>query len=141
MLFEDRQRTREAPLKRGESLWKFYDTCALPGYDEFRSLINRWLVEMPEKDSQELISRIKYGGNREIGACLCELSVHAWLVRLGFKVTVHPEIPGTTKRPDFAALDEAGALAAYVEVTTVNPQPDKRRRKIERIPSTTQLTG
>ena len=33
----------------------FYDTCVLPGYDEFRSVINKWLAEMPEKDRQELM--------------------------------------------------------------------------------------
>jgi hypothetical protein len=121
MLFEDRQRTRKEPLERGESLCDFYDSCALPGYEQFRSIINRWLKEMPEKDRQELISRMRYGGNREFGACLSELSVHAFLIRSGFKVTVHPEIPGTTTRPDFAALDEEGAVAAYVEVATVNP--------------------
>jgi hypothetical protein len=49
MLFENRQRTGKIPLKRGESLWGFYDGCALPGYDEFRLVINRWLAEMPEK--------------------------------------------------------------------------------------------
>lgn len=128
MLFEDRQRTRKVPLKRGESLWEFYDTCALPGYDDFRSVINRWLAEMPEKDSQELISRMRYGGSREFSACLCELSVHAFLIRSGFKVAVHPEVPGTKKRPDFAVLDDAGAVVAYVEVTTVNP-PDAQEKE------------
>jgi hypothetical protein len=29
---------------------------------------------------------MKYGGNREFGACLCELAVHAFLIRSGFKV-------------------------------------------------------
>lgn len=33
MLFEDRQGTRKEPLKRGESLWDFYDSCTLLGYD------------------------------------------------------------------------------------------------------------
>jgi hypothetical protein len=121
VLFEDRPRTRKEPLKRGESLWEFYDSCTLSGYDEFRSIINQWLAEMPEKDGQDLVSRMKYGGNREFGACLSELSVHAFLIRSGFKVVVHPEIPGTTKHPDFAALDDTGAVVAYVEVTTVNP--------------------
>ena len=131
MLFENRQRTRKAPLKRGESLWEFYDSCTLLGYDEVRSVINQWLAEMPEKDREELISRMKYGGNREFGACLCELSVHAFLIRSDFKVVVHPEIPGTTKRPDFAALDDTGAVVAYVEVTTVNP-PDAQEKEENR---------
>jgi nucleoside 2-deoxyribosyltransferase len=34
--------------------------------------------------------------------------VHAFLIRSGFKVTVHPDIPGTTTHPDFAARDDKG---------------------------------
>jgi hypothetical protein len=131
MLFESRQRIRKVPLNRGEKLWEFYNSCTLPGYDEFRSVIDQWLAEMAGKDRQELIGRMKYGGNRQFGACLCELSVHAFLIRSGFKVAVHPEIPGTTKRPDFAALDDADAVAAYVEVTTVNP-PDAQEKEENR---------
>jgi hypothetical protein len=131
MLFEDRERTRTEPLKRGESLWEFYDGCARSGYDEFRSIVNQWLAEMSDKDSQELISRMKYGGDREFGACLCELSVHAFLIKSGFKVAVHPDIAGTSKHPDFAALDDAGAVVAYVEVTTVNP-PDAQEKEENR---------
>ena len=121
MLFDDRKRDRMEPLRRGEGLFDFYDSCGRAGYNEFRSLINQWLSEMTAKDSEELMSRMRYGGNREFGACLCELLVHAFLIRSGYKVAVHPDIPGTTAHPDFAALDENGGVVAYVEVTTVNP--------------------
>jgi hypothetical protein len=40
VLFEDRPRTRMEPLGRGEGLFEFYDSCARPGYDEFRSIVN-----------------------------------------------------------------------------------------------------
>ena len=40
VLFEHRERTRTEPLRRGEALFDFYDTCASPGYDEFRSVVN-----------------------------------------------------------------------------------------------------
>jgi len=141
MLFEEHQRTRTEPLKRGETLWEFYDACALPGYDEFRSVINQWLGEISEKDSRELIGRMKYGGNREFGACLCELSVHAFLIKSGFKVVAHPEIPGTTKRPDFAAFDDAGVLIAYVEVTTVNPPNAQEKEKNRENPFYNAIDG
>jgi hypothetical protein len=106
------------PLKRREGLYEFYDSCGRSGYNEFRSLINQWLSEMTAKDSEELMSRMRYGGNREFGACLCELSVHAFLIRSGYKVVVHPVIPGTTARPDFAALDERGEVELHVHHLT-----------------------
>src|SRR5262245_49106572 len=58
VLFENRERTRMEPLRRGETLFDFYDSCARPGYDEFRSVVNGWLAQMPVKDRNELISRM-----------------------------------------------------------------------------------
>ena len=85
MLFEDRKRTRMEPLRRDESLFQFYDNCARSGYDEFRSMVNGWLAEMPETERGELITRMQNGGDREFGTALCELAVHAFLLRSGCK--------------------------------------------------------
>src|ERR1700678_1551786 len=131
MLFEDRERTRTEPLGRGESLFDFYDSSASRGYGELRTIINGWLAEMPEGDRAELVTRMRYGGDRDFGAALCELSVHAFLLRSGCKVIVHPEVPGTTKRPDFAGTDEKGNVLAYVEVTTIN-RPTSQVSEINR---------
>jgi hypothetical protein len=122
-LFLDRERTRTEPLKPDEALFDFYDSSASPGYSEFRTVVNGWLAEMPAKDRSEVISRMRYGKNREFGACLVELSIHAFILGSGYRAKPHPEVPGTTKRPDYAATDEAGLLQGYVEVTTFNP-PD-----------------
>jgi hypothetical protein len=122
VLFEDRKRTRQEPLGRGESLFEFYDSCARHGYDEFRSLVNGWLAKMPAKDRDKLITRFRYGKNREFGSCLSELVVHAFIVGSGYRVIPHPTLPGSTKHPDYAATDQSStAPLAYIEVTTVNP--------------------
>jgi hypothetical protein len=68
-----------------------------------------------------LISRMEYGGDREFGTTLAELSVHAYIVGSVCKAIPHPEMPGTTKRPDYLVTDQVGTPLAYVEVTTVNP--------------------
>ena len=141
MLFEGRQRTRKEPLKHGESLWEFYDSCTLAGYDEFRSVINQWLAEMPEKDRQDLVSRMKYGGNRQFGACLCELSVHAFLIRSGFRVAVHPEIPGTTKQPDFVRSMTQVQWSHMSRSRRLIHQTHKKRKRTGRTPSTTRSTA
>jgi Ribosomal protein L7/L12 dimerisation domain len=129
VLFEDRERTRKEPLRRGETLFEFYDSSARPGYDEFRSVVNAWLAQMPADDRNELISRMRYGGDREFGASLAELSLHAFILGSGCRANPHPEVPGTTKRPDYAATDQAGALLGYVEVTTVNPPAAEEAEK------------
>jgi len=121
VLFEDRQRTRVEPLRRGEGLFPFYDDCARGGYDQFRSIVNTWLAEIPRTERAELITRMQNGGDREFGSSLCELTVHAFILRSGCKVLVHPQVPGSSKHPDFAATDQDGNVLAYVEVTTVNP--------------------
>jgi hypothetical protein len=121
-LFEQRARTRQEPLRRGESLFEFFDSCGRGGYDDFRSIVNGWLEKLPAASRNELISRMRYGGDREFGACLVELSVQSFICGSGYDVRVHPEVPGSAKRPDFAVVDKAGGAAhVYVEVTTVNP--------------------
>jgi hypothetical protein len=126
-LFDDRQRTRSEPLRRGESLFDFYDSCARPGYDEFRCVVNGWLEQLPTHDDREkLISRMRYGGDREFGSSLAELSIHALVLGSGCDARPHPEVPGSTKRPDYLATDPAGEPLAYVEVTSVNPSDAQR---------------
>lgn len=101
-LFDDRKPVRMEPLQRGESLFQFYDECGRSGYDEFRSIVNGWLAEMPEGERGDLITRMQNGGDREFRTALCELQVHAFLIRSGYTVVVHPQVPGSTKHPDFS---------------------------------------
>jgi hypothetical protein len=129
VLFEDRKRTRTEPLRRGEMLFDFYDSCASPGYDEFRSVVNGWLAHMPADARNELIARMRYGGDREFGASLAELSIHAFILGSSCRARPHPEVPGSTKQPDYAVADQGGAPLAYVEVTTVNPAATQEAEK------------
>lgn len=85
VLFEDRERTRTDPLRRGEQLFDFYDSSASPGYSELRSVVNGWLAQMFASERAELISRMRYGGDREFGAALSELSIHAFIVGSGYR--------------------------------------------------------
>jgi hypothetical protein len=129
ILFEDRERTRTEPLRRGEMIFDVYDSCASPCYKEFRSVVNKWLAQMPASDRAELIARFRYGGDREFGASLCELSLHAFIVGSGLRARPHPEVPGSAKRPDYAAIDQADVPLAYIEVTTVNPPAAQEAEK------------
>jgi hypothetical protein len=141
VLFEDRERTRTEPLRRGEQLFDFYDSSASPGYNELRAVVNGWLAQMPADDCSELIARMRYGGDREFGAALSELSTQALVVGSGFQVRPHPQVPESTKRPDFAAIGQANAPEAYVEVTTVNPPATEEAEKNRENPIYNAING
>lgn len=141
VLFEDRERTRTEPLRRGEQLFDFYDSSASPGYNEFRAVVTGWLAQMPADDCAELITRMRYGRDREFGAALSELSIHAFIVGSGYRVGPHPQVPGSTKRPDFAAIGQADAPDAYVEVTTVNPPATEEAEKNRENPIYNAING
>ena len=125
MLFEEKKRTRQEPLRPGENLYEFYDQCARKGYKEVRSILNGWLDEMPPDDGAELANRMRKRGDSNFRHGFCELIVHALLVRLTSQVEVHPQVKGTRKRPDFSAIHAGDARRTYVEVTTINPSDER----------------
>jgi hypothetical protein len=122
MLFENKIRTRQEPLRRGEGLFEFYDSCDRAGYGQYRALVNGWLSAMPPDDSADLVSRMRNGGDREFQSSLCELIAHSWILASGRRAVVHPNLKGTNKHPDFGVNDPKGETIAYVEVTTINPR-------------------
>ncbi|KRQ09154.1 hypothetical protein [Bradyrhizobium manausense] len=128
-LFAERERTRQEPLKRGEQLFEFYDSCARDGYDQLRVLLNGWIAAIPEEHRAELVSRMQYGGDEAFGAALCELLVASFLTKSGLKLVFHPDVPGSTNHPDFAVVDEAGKTICYVEVTTVNRAAERAKEQ------------
>jgi hypothetical protein len=76
-------------------------------------------------------------------SCVYSEWLHAFVVGSGCKAIPHPEVPGTTKRPDFLVTDQAGTPVAYVEVTTVNPSltEDAERRRENPVYNAIELTA
>ncbi len=120
-LFEDKERARMEPKALGEDDYAFYDSCARPGYDDYRARLNGWLTEMPQAAQKDLIPRFRKNESLEYQRALAELTVHAALKRQGYSVEVHPESKDTDRKPDFLAKDAQGLTVAFVEVTTFGP--------------------
>ena len=72
--------------------------------------MNSWILEFPENERVELVSRMKTGTNVQYEQALAEIIIYIALNRLGYK--------DPTRRPDFLARNQAGATVAYVEVTS-----------------------
>src|SRR5947209_18728264 len=102
MLFPELERTRMEAMRRGESLFDFYNECGRPGYDTFRSFVNNCIALMPPLGRDEFLSRMRKGGDRQFESALVELLVFRCLHQFGHSVAVHPKVSGSIKAPDFA---------------------------------------
>jgi hypothetical protein len=125
-LYDDSERTNDGYMKRAEGLYKFLNRCARPEWEEVRRETERWYAEFPDSE-RDLLRRFRKNGVEQHLPAWWELYVHRLFVCLGYKVKVHPRLPGRQERPDFLVTRCAESL--YVEATTafngdnkVNPQ-------------------
>lgn len=84
--------------------------------DEAQSLrqtLERWFLGYPEDHKAEMKARILDPSNHHAG--IFELCFHELLCRLGYQITVHPDLPGSSHHPDFLCYLD-GAPAVYVEL-------------------------
>jgi len=120
LIFDDKPRDRREPMREGERLFDFYDTCAVDTFVTYRALVNEWVSEMPTADAAKLINDMRKGSNAQFKSALCELIVHRMLHRLGYLVEIHPRLAHTTNQPDFLAKDTKGRPLCYVEATATH---------------------
>ncbi len=102
MLFNAYTRTEHQTIGATESEFAFLDRCAWPKAERVRSLLNQCLNNYPPSEQPELVARLKSGDSRHFTSASFELFLHEYLIRQGFGITPHPELPnGSLKRPDF----------------------------------------
>jgi hypothetical protein len=115
MLFTEITRTDHTPRRATENDFLFLDRCAWPAAEKVRALLEGCLANYPEVEKGELISRLRSGDFRHFASGTFELILHEYLLRLGFSLTPHPELPnGSAKRPDFLVTSPDGKQI-YVE--------------------------
>lgn len=68
-------------------------------------------------------SRLRSPDNRQFHGAFWELYLHECLIRLGYSVTLHPELELTTRRPDFLAKRESEAF--YLEARSASEPDDE----------------
>lgn len=125
-LFDDFERTHLGPASVGESHYEYLNRSCRTEAVQARELSERWFEEYsrdaPECDVENLRSRFRNKRYKQHYAAWFELLTHQILVRLRFSVSVHPNLPGTTHHPDFAASSDGSNI--LVEATVVAPDND-----------------
>mgnify|MGYP003575525459 FL=1 len=109
MIFTDYQRANASPKANRESNFAFLDRSARPEMERVRHYLESLVGEYPQEERAELVARLKCGNDTHFKSAVFELALYAFLVRLGYTLSPHPELPsGSKARPDFHVTTPAG---------------------------------
>src|SRR5690606_14650404 len=114
---------------RSEPSFSYLNRSARPAFDAVREAIESWFARYPGDRGSEFRLRIRSNDDTTHSAAVFELFVHALLTSMGWTIDVHPDTPGSSRRPDFLATSEFDRI--YVEATTIQPTKAFRPNRLE----------
>jgi len=106
-------RTDSSPASHGDSHFQFLEHVSGPYWDQVRDLIEDWFSRLCFDAQADVRGRLRSRDDRQSNGAFFELYLHECLLRMGYMVTCHPELEGTSRRPDFLA--EKNGRAIYLE--------------------------
>ncbi|MBO6495809.1 MAG: hypothetical protein JJ978_09595 [Roseivirga sp.] len=119
MLFPYRNRTDLDPAYHNENTYAYYNRSARNDVSIVRQKIEEWFSNYPQHEQEELKSRFK----KTFSSAFYELFLFQLFSQLGFEIEIHPEIPNSSKRPDF--LIKKGKDEFYIEAKETKDKSEK----------------
>ncbi|BCI82438.1 hypothetical protein ACJH6J_11165 [Mycobacterium sp. SMC-18] len=113
-LFDDAHRDDTSVAGFQESTFAFMNRIAGDYWDQPRLMMQQWMDRINDDITcNDLLQRLRSGDDEQFRSAYLELYLHESLLRAGYEIVVHPEVPGTTRHPDFLAV--RGDERLYVE--------------------------
>lgn len=130
-LFSTGERHDTHPKPHSEPSFDYLDRSARPEAACIRSLLEDWFARYPTDQRSEFANRFCSSSDSEHVSASFELYLHELLLRLGYRVEVHPVNPsGRSTRPDFRACGPDGN-SVFIEAASTSSE---LQRKLERNP-------
>ena len=129
-LFEDKNRIYDKPATHNSNTYNYYDCSSRVDIAIIRKVLNEWFDDYPDTEKNELNRRF----NKSFTSAFYELFIFNLFKLQGFKIEIHPDIPGTTKKPDF--LISKGDIEFYLEAKVAMGESEKQvslKRRINQI--------
>ena len=130
-LFDDFERTYSGPAQTAEPVFEYLNRSARSEFGQVRDRLEAWLARYPRVGKPDLRSRLRSRKDRAFYAAFWELYTHECLRALGYTLTAHPIIPGTSTTPDFLA-DKYG-VSFYVECRLAWEETAEEERRRNRL--------
>ncbi|WEO77285.1 hypothetical protein BJQ94_18350 [Cryobacterium sp. SO2] len=120
-IFDIEDRTEHSPATHEETSFAFLNRVGGEFWENPRRLLQEWANRLPVDAYADIRGRLRESNDQAQSAFL-ELYIHESLLRAGFSVTVHPDIPESNRHPDFLAT--RGSERFYVEAVMPQSRPD-----------------
>lgn len=148
-VFDTASRTDLNGKMRMEPIFAHLNRSGRPGSAASRALIETLLSRVPQAEQADFCSRFRCDDDVQFAAAFQELTLHELLWRQGCKLRFHPNVPGTTKQPDFHVrqsrapefLLEACTSMAISSGPESSPRGDRIRDFLERLNLNGYLIG
>jgi hypothetical protein len=130
-LFDEIDRSDDGGAKYAERSFPYWNRTARKDIAIARTHLEEWFRRYPVEHVPDLRGRFRSSDDAQHRGAFFELFLHELLLRLGCVVEVHPQVPGTSKRPEFrvaAADGEAFYLEARVATDESNEKTSARER-------------
>ncbi|MCF7809889.1 hypothetical protein K9N50_02750 [bacterium] len=104
-LFPDIVRDIDGPKTNSQLDFEFLNRSSRSLECDIRSRLEDWFSRYPQDEQYELATRFN-SDDESLQSAFFELALHELLINLGYEVTVHPDLQGTDKHPDFHAIND-----------------------------------
>lgn len=116
-LFDEFERHDIGPAQNSESEFSFLNRSARTEAYQIRETLEKWFSYYPDSEKQEFRARFRSDIDSQHQAVSFELFLHELLLRLGYRITLHPKGLGEiTKTPDFL-VEASSDNRFYMEAT------------------------
>lgn len=131
LVFDDKTRTNGSPPPYSVSTFEFLNETAGTAWEQPRALIQEWMNHIEdENEYSDMVERFRSKDDAQFKGVYLELYLHEALRKAGYSVTLHPEVPGSNKRPDF--LVSRGNTKFYLEaIVPALSHSERAQRKRE----------
>jgi hypothetical protein len=125
-LFDDKERLKAGPALHNGDTYTAYNDSADPDMTLLRDLLSNWFDLYPDSEKADLKALFKV----KLHHAFFELFIYRLFTALGYQLTVHPDLPGTDKHPDFLAVK--GEQRFYLEAKFMDMQSREEQAKERR---------
>ncbi|HHR1385271.1 TPA: hypothetical protein ACS3G7_002787 [Legionella pneumophila] len=104
-LFTNESRSETRGAYEGEHPFTYLQISSRKEAQDVREFLNKCWSNYPDSEKRDMLKRIMNPKITHCNAALFELIIHQLLIELNYKVKVHPDVPNSTKKPDFLVKD------------------------------------
>ncbi len=132
MLFDEVEREYAGPKHYAEPRFAYMNRSARPEIERIRHVLEDWFSRYPSEEQPDLRARFKSTDDIQHDGAFFELFLHELVIKQKCKVVVHPELPHSTRSPDFLVISPDGK-EFYLEAVIATDKSKEEQAAIRRI--------